>query len=149
MSENPYSPPESNLDQPEKKLPESIWWKVYFGISSFLILITIAGLFLIEEFKISKFDYVDFSLSMVAMTGLFGLAFSRPIGKQVFWRYFFYIALVETLFYSIALPMAGVARFGEVTSFDTWHAFEIAYTVPLIWGLYLYSFKRDYNWRIT
>jgi len=146
MSDNPYRPPESNLDFPVKQPKESIWWKVYFVLSMLMTLLAFVGVALVEALTVSIFDYVDSGLSLVALIGLFGFAFSIPIGKPYFWGYFFYLILVETLFYSLALPVSGVARFGEVTQFGGFYAFEIAYVIPLIWALYLYAFKRKKLW---
>ena len=146
MSNNPYRPPESNLDLPVKQLRESIWWKVYFVLSILMTLLAFLGVALVDGLTVSVFDYVDSGFSLVALIGVFGFAFSIPIGKPDIWSYFFYLFVVETLFYSLALPISGEARFGEVAKFDGMYAFETAYLVPLIWALYLYAFKRNKLW---
>ena len=79
---------ESNLDTPRHIERESIWWKIYSVLSIILILLAIAGIALTGSLSVSIFDYVDFGLSLVAMIGLFGFAFSKPIAKFRVWRVF-------------------------------------------------------------
>jgi hypothetical protein len=114
-----------------------------------MTLLAFIGVALVDGLTVSVFDYVDSSLSLVALIGVFGFAFSIPIGKPNIWGYFFYLIVVESLFYNLALPVSGEARFGEVAKFDGMYAFEIAYLVPLIWALYLYAFKRNKLWEDT
>lgn len=145
MSEDPYSPPGSDLGPPRKRRSESIWWKLYFNISALLLALSMVTITQVPELTMSVFDRIDIALSMVALVGLFGFAYSRPIARRVFWQWFFYLALVEGLIYSILMPLLGQPRYGELTRFDLWYLFEIGYAIALYCALYQYAFKRNYS----
>lgn len=143
--EDPYQPPEAPLvTQPVEQT--SIWWKVLFWLTLLLMVLSTIGLPLIEN--LSWFDYLDYLLSIVATVGLFGFAFSRRIGTVVFWRYFFYVVLLESFIFSVLFPLFGIPSYGDVTPLGGWYAFGLAYTVALLWAIYHYAYRRPLLWGI-
>jgi hypothetical protein len=144
VDSNPYQTPQSSLDSKPGKPNNTIWWKIFFGISAFFILLTVIML----PFMASTYmDYVDMIVSTIGVVGLFGFAFYKPIVNVVIWRYFFYIALVESIIYSGALVFMGIKRYGEPPSFDAIYAFEIVYVALYLAALYLYAYRRNYIWK--
>jgi hypothetical protein len=141
---NPYEPPGSPLKGAHGRPRNTLWWKVFFWITLVLTLFTVLGVASIKG--VSLMDYVDFALSLVAVVGLFGFAYYRPIGGVVFWRYFFYVALVEAVVYSLVFPALGVARYGD-TSITYWYLFEIGYTVLILWAIYRYAYQVPIIWQ--
>ncbi|MDH3607729.1 MAG: hypothetical protein OEQ24_00620 [Gammaproteobacteria bacterium] len=94
------------------------------------------------------FDQVDLFLSIFALLGLFGIAYSRQILTVVFWRYFFYFGVIETFLYSMVLPFIGYERYGKPFVFNGLYVFEIAYAVILLYVLYLYAYRKPYIWMV-
>jgi len=144
MNDNPYQSPSADLRPDEPRPKNSTWWKVFFWISAVGMLVVIIGIPFLES--VSGFDYVDIFLSVVGTVGLFGFAFYKRIGKIVYWRYFFYLVLFESIFYSLALPLVGYERYGELASINGWYAFEILYAAIYLSALYFYAYKRSFIW---
>ena len=108
------------------------------------MLLIVTGIPFLES--VSGFDYVDIFFSVVGTVGLFGFAFYKRIGKMVYWRYFFYLVLSESIFYSLALPLVGYERYGELASMNGMYAFEILYAAIYLSALYFYAYKRSFIW---
>lgn len=145
MEDNPYRPPTADLGSGDRKPTNNIWWKIFFWISAVLMLLGVVTLPFIEGVTI--LDYADVILSVIAVVGLFGFAFYRPIGKVVFWRYFFYIVLLESIAYTLLLPAIGYERFGEENAYDIWYAVEVVYALLFLCALNLYAYKRPIVWK--
>ncbi len=141
MDTNPYK-------QPEAPLPphptNTIWWKLYFCLAAVLTILSLMGMPSLKTFTV--FDYVDLILSAIAVVGLYGFAYYQRIGNVVFWRYFFYAALVESVFFSGILPAVGAKRFGQETTIDVYYLLEIALAVLMLVAIYRYAYKRPFIW---
>ena len=146
MSDNPFTPPESDIRTPNPEVRESIWWKIYFVACALLTLFAFISIAFIDAISMSVYDYIDTAVWLIAMVGLFGFVFSIRIGYSRMWIILFFIVLANGLFYTIVLPAAGIPRFGEVTQLDIWYSVDIAFSLVLWWALYLYSFKRENLW---
>ena len=118
MTDHPYKSPLADLRSDGPKPKNSIWWKVFFWISAVGMLLVLISIPLFKS--LSTFDYADILLSVIGVVGLFGFAYQKPIGSIVYWRYFFYVVLFESLFYSLVLPLVGYERYGEPTAVDGW-----------------------------
>jgi hypothetical protein len=142
MDTNPYKRPEA---PPEPAHPiNTIWWKLYFWLAAALTILSLLGMPSAEGFTV--FDYVDFILSATALVGLYGFAYYERIGSVVFWRYFFYVALVESVFFSGILPAVGAKRFGQETTIDAYYLLEIALAVLMLAAIYRYAYWRPFIW---
>jgi len=140
--ENPYEPPDTQLEK--KTAPRNAgWWKV-FWLTVVLMVLSAAALPAMPD--LGAFDYFDFLLSVVTSVGLFGFAFHKPVGGVVFWRYFFYVALVESIFFSLVLPIASVPVYGQVISIDAFYVIGLAFTIALLWAIYQYAYKCSFLW---
>jgi hypothetical protein len=142
MDTNPHKRPEAPLE-PAHPI-NTIWWKLYFWLAAALTILSLLGMSSPGSFTV--FDYVDFILSATAVVGLYGFGYYERIGNVVFWRYFFYVALVESVFFSGILPAAGVKRFGQETTFDVYYLLEIALAIPMLAAIYSYAYKRPFIW---
>ena len=76
---------------------------------------------------------------------MYGFVFSKPLGSVVFWRYFFYVALVETLIVLGIYPIFGFTFYGEAMSFGIW-LFNFVNVVFVLAALNLYAFKPRGIW---
>ena len=89
---------------------------------------------------------MDLFLSIFALLGLFGTAYLIPTINIAFWRYFFYFAMLETLFYSIFLPLVGYERYGKPFVLNGIYVFEILYAVILLYVLHTYAYGKPSIW---
>ena len=95
---------------------------------------------------LSFFDALDLMISIVGTVGLYGFAYYKPVGSVVFWRYFFYIVLFESLVYSLLLPMLGVEQYGQVVSLDENYLISLIYLGFYLVALNAYAYKRPFIW---
>ena len=96
--------------------------------------------------NLTLFDYVDFLLSLIALVGIFGFSYRKRIGTVVFWRYFFYAVLLETIVFIAVLPILGIPRYGTSDVGYSMMIFEIVYAVVFLWALYSYAYKDKLIW---
>ncbi len=146
MKDNPYQTPESDLATNVVQMPKTIWWKVFFFFMVIFSMLAIAGIAMMEEMTISIFEVVDLAISLIGMVGLFGLAFNRAIGKQIFWKYFFYVNALSGIILSIIFPLAGIELYGVAQGSGFEFAPGVAIGAIFIWASYLYGFKRPQIW---
>ena len=144
METDPYKPPQAPLEPKGAPDSNAIGWKIYFWLSAVFAVLGVVGIS--SPDNLTVFDYIDFALSVTAVVGLYGFAFYKRVGNVVFWRYFFYAALFETMFFSAVLPAMGVKRYGQVPTFDAVYLFEIVYAVLMLSALYMYAYKRSFIW---
>ncbi len=96
--------------------------------------------------NVSLFDLIDFVVSIVAQFGLYGFAFYTPIGTLLFWRYFFYFLLIESILFVILLPILGVQQYGQPTRFDGTFVFELGFVLLILRAVYFYAYRRPFIW---
>ena len=145
MDTNPYKPPQAPLE-PESGpgSANTIWWKSYFWLTVVFAVLGLVGMSSLESSTV--FDYIDFVISLTAVVGTYGFAYYKRVGNMVFWRYFFYVALLESVFFSAVLPAMGVKRYGEAPTFGALYLFEIAYAILLLTAIYQYAYRRPFIW---
>ncbi len=146
MQDDPYKTPESELTTEQTLLPKTLWWKIYFFLIVLLTLAVVAWAVLAEPGVFTLIEVIDLILSVVALVCLFGLAFNKAIGKQVFWKYFFYVNLVSSFIYMGIFPLLGIKFYGEIAEFNLEYGIGVLLVVPLIWGSYLYGYRRGVLW---
>jgi len=96
MSENPYSPPESELGM-STELRRSVWWKIYFFI---ITIFSFLGIFTYVAAENSGFPEYLLLLSTVVWTvGLFGFCFLRKILFPKFWLVFLVVSFSYGILY--------------------------------------------------
>ena len=144
MDQNPYQPPDSELEPGGPPPRNSTGWRVFFWVSAFLIGLGVLAVPLIDN--LTLLDLVDFATSIVALVGLFGFAYYKPVGGVVFWRYFFYFAALESFVFIILLPLLSTERYGDSTSLDGAYLFEIVYAYLMLTALYFYAYRRPFVW---
>lgn len=145
MSRNPYEPPESKLSDRAPSPRFILLWKGYFVFS--LYVAVVSSVYVPTIRHLSYFDVLDFSVSLVAVVGLYGFTYSVRFSKVVCWRYFFYLALVDRIIFCVFLPLFGVARYGRDFHFNAYYLFELSYVIPMLYALNAYAYKRPALWR--
>ncbi len=144
MDHNPYEPPEAEVEPGGAAPRNSVWWRVFFRLSAVMITLGILGVPFLTG--LSTLDMIDFATSIVALVGLYGFAFYKPLGGVVFWRYFFYFMMLESILFIIVLPLSGATRYGQPTAFDSLYVFELVYGYLILTALYLYAYRRPFVW---
>jgi hypothetical protein len=145
MNRNPYEPPESKVSDKKLSPKQLLMWKVYFAFSLYAAIIS--SLYVPTIADLSYFDVLDFAISLVAVVGLYGFTYSVRFGTVVFWRYFFYLALIEAIIFCLFLPLFGLPRYGRAFHFDAFYLFELGYIVPMLYALNTYAYKRPTLWK--
>lgn len=143
MVEDPYQPPAAELTAGEATVT---WpWRLFLGVNVVLLslLLVIPGVF----DQMNGFDAFDLVVSLVGLIGLAGLAFNRRIGPQRFWRGFFVVILVESIVYTIGLPLLGVDSYGESARWDFFKLFEILLASVAVYAIHVYAHRRESLWQ--
>lgn len=144
MSRDPYEP-QSKVSDKRPSARYALLWKGYFIFSVYAAVMT--SLYVPTIPDLSYFDVVDFGVSLLSVVGLYGFTYSVRISKVVFWRYFFYFALIESLVFCLFLPLAGASRYGREFQFDPFYLFELGYVIPMLYALNAYAYKRPALWK--
>ncbi|MFC1824287.1 hypothetical protein ACFL9T_16375 [Thermodesulfobacteriota bacterium] len=134
------------MEEPQRSPPRfryTVWWKIYFWIAAVLIGLSLLASFF---FTVSAYEVIDLAVSVIGVIGLFGLAYSKRMLSVDFWKFFFYIAFLETIIYTFVLPYFNVPLYGEPSSINVYAFIEIAFGIPFLLGLYVYAFRRDVLW---
>ncbi|MEM7250066.1 MAG: hypothetical protein AAF493_01495 [Pseudomonadota bacterium] len=142
MSNDPYQPPSSH--RPPTPPRNALGWKVFFWLLALMMYLGVSGL--PPLWTLSVFDLIDLAISFVTIAGMFGFAYSRPLGSVVFWRYFFYVALIDSILMSVLFPLIGVARYGQVATFGFAYVFELAFVWVVLYALHSYAFRSPTVW---
>ncbi len=146
MNRNPFEPPQSEERIFLERGKNSIFWKVFFFISAMLMVLALLGIAVLDKSLLSVFDYIDIFLSLISITGLFGFAFYKSIGNVVFWRYFFYAVLLETIIYNVIFPMFGVEQFGAAVTIDIWFIPQVICCYFFLFAMHSYAYRCPFIW---
>ena len=147
MNEDPYQTPTSELGKRGRQHKRSLWWKIVFWFYIALFVLTLLALPLVGG--LSVIDYFELAISIVGTVALFGFAYDKAVLTVAFWRYYFYVMLVETVVYTVVWPAAGFQRYGMDTGFDGSYVFELCFVSALIYVMYVYSHRCDFLWEKT
>ena len=145
MDHNPYQTPNTNVDPNEPEPKNTLFWKVFFWFNAIVTALTLISLPFID--LLSVIDQIDLIITLIAIAGLYGYAYYRPIGRVVFWRYFFYVVLFESLLYNFYLPLSGASRYGEPTPFDAYYIVEIIFVVFMLIAMHRYAYRLPFIWQ--
>lgn len=145
MSQNPFEPPESKVNASRRSLKYPLVWKAYLIFSVYVAVAT--SLYVPALEQLSYFDVLDFGVSLVAVLGLYGFVYGVKIHKVVFWRYFFYVLLLESILFCLLLPLFGAERYGRSFQFNVFYLLELAYLAPMLYAVNMYAYKRPQLWR--
>lgn len=108
-------------------------WKVYL----WLAVITYAGVTMYTGLRASLSLWVEVAVTLVAFIGLYGYAFSKPIGKALFWRAWLLVLicwdLVSALVHVKMLNILMAVPF-------------LWFFIPLCVALYGYGFRSPMLW---
>lgn len=148
MKDNPYQTPESDLTTEEAQLPKTLWWKIFFFLNAILMLLVIVSIVFLDEMTFGLWESIDMATSLIVTVSLFGLAFNKTIGKQVFWQYFFYAYLVLSIAFFLLFPVLGIDLYGQTQEFDGAFAIGLVFGFLYVWASYVYAYKRNQLWNI-
>lgn len=96
--------------------------------------------------NLTLFDYVDFLLSLIGTAGLWGFAYYKPVGKLVFWRYYFYVVLIESFVVTFLFPLLNIPVYGEITEFNSMFIVGCIYMAAILYAIYQYAYRRPFIW---
>ena len=115
-------------------------WKIYFCILTGLLLVLYAITF--SGSVMGVVHYLDVPISLVALVGVYGYAFKRPIGHHNFWKIWFCLIVLWDAFYNLVLPEPAVFQPADLV------AILIGYgiIIPGYIALYLYGFRSQRLW---
>ncbi len=148
MSNDPYKSPDSDVGNNGNAQPPqpNALWRAFFGFNCLLIVLNILFVPFIEE--LGMMEVIDFTFTNLVFVGLCGFIFSKSIGNVVFWRYFFYAALIESFIVLILFPVFEIPLYGQPTSFDMWLVFNLVNTFFNLMALNLYAYKIRGLWPV-
>ena len=123
-------------------------WIIYFWLMALLVGLSAIGrvyLFFTAEI-VTVYDLVESLISLIAVVGLYGFVYQKPIAARTFWK-FVWILLLLTWIWSFfaAKNTEMIEKFGLAKG-----ALIIiliaGLAVPSLIGLYLYSFRSVALW---
>lgn len=144
MSQNPFEPPEK-VSGRRSTSRYMLLWKAYFAFSVYAAIVS--SMFVPTIANLSYMDVLDFAVSLIAVVGLYGFIYSARIGRVVFWRYFFYVALLESIIFCLFVPLFGGSRYGREFHFDLYYLVELLYIGIMLYALNMYAYKRPAVWK--
>jgi len=110
-------------------------WKIYL----WLAVITYAGITVYTGLRASPSLWVEVAVTLVAFIGLYGYAYSRRIGKALFWKAWLFVLicwdLVSALVYVKMMSILMLVPF-------------LWFFVPLCMALYTYGFRSPLLWEV-
>jgi hypothetical protein len=154
---NPYKTPESKLvsQQEFQKYRPLVAWKIYFWLSiliSLLMMLSIGLGFtdsralLNLEADYTLLDGLDFSLWLLSLLGVYGMAWTKKIFFHRFWLILFFVYLFWVVFYSLIYPFYfGFPTYGSNPDIDNL-MFEIPLSLIHFYPLYRYVFGMNFLW---
>jgi hypothetical protein len=108
-------------------------WKIYL----WLAVVTYAGVTVYTGLRASLSLCVEVAVTLVAFIGLYGYAYSRRIGKSLFWRAWLFLLVCWDL--ASALAHVKILDILMVVPF-------LWFFVPLCVALYSYGFRSPMLW---
>lgn len=145
MSRNPYEPPESKVGERQRTSRRIYFWKAYFVFSVYAAIVS--SVYIPTISSLNYVDVLDFAISLIAVVGIYGFVYSVRIGDVVLWRYFFYLALLESVVFCLLLPLLGAERYGRNFQFDLFYLVELSYIGIMLYALNMYAYKCPRIWR--
>ena len=122
-------------------------WKAYFAFVLAANLALAAFLIVAPEiYGATGNSYVDFLVSAVAVTGLYGFCFRKRIARRSFWKVIFPTIVIWDIYIS------GVADWTDWEGFREFIpgiAISLALGFPLYLAVYRYAFREDETWNPT
>lgn len=90
------------------------------------------------ELDFSVYEYIDFSISIIALLGLSSFAFGKRLFKAVFWKYILIIVVIWDFTYAMFLPLPLMISTPRYIIYLT----GLMLLLPEYYGLYLFAFKK-------
>lgn len=146
MTRDPYKPPGSDPNNSPPTINSAAW----IVVSVMWVLITALGLVTIPYSKsFTVFDLLSHSVNVVASVGLLGFAFYKPIYQVAFWRYFFYVAILDFVVNGFFVAGYEISRPGIEIPEDFFikYAVGMVFNLVVIYGINQYAYKRPFIWK--
>ncbi|WP_022942894.1 hypothetical protein [Psychromonas hadalis] len=134
MKEDPSNTPSSN------KRDKLLWWKMFCGMN-ILFMYTLV----LSAFKgnwPNPLYYVEIFITFFAGIVLFLFVSSKAVLGVVFWRYFFYVCLIETIIHETYKLLMVLPLLTSYIEYST----GLLYSIMLVRVVYLYSYKSHLIW---
>ena len=115
-------------------------WKVYFWFLTAVLVALYALTF--SQSAPAIYNYLDIPISLIALIGLYGYAFKKPIGHYNFWKIWLVAVVLWDISFNLVLPGRTVADPLNMAFFLIWSAIIL----PEYVALYLYGFRSQPLW---
>lgn len=142
-----YKTPESNLTLEMEHQPRPHWfWRLYFWLHVGMAPLLVIGILLVDN--LSLFDYLDLAISPPIFVALYGFAYAKKIGVQLFWRAFSIIYPLWMIFYFVIVGLVlKIPQYGEAVEVDGWLIIDPIFAVITSCALWLYASSFNSNER--
>jgi len=141
--ENLYSPPKSDINNPNEKEKRSIWWKIYFFIITILSFVGMISFLMADGAGIV--DVLETIILCIATIGFFGFVFNRRFFRPGFWLPFLVFYLISGFIYE---PLSNVDMRQGMSDLEYYisYAIGLVISLPAYWALYRYSKPGSQPW---
>ena len=125
-----------------------LFWKIYFWLMAFLVGLSAIGrvyLYFTREI-VTVYDLVESLISLIAIVGLYGFVYQKPLAAPLFWKFIWILLLLTWIWSFFSAKNAGMIEkfgFAKAALLITLIA---GLAVPSLIGLYLYSFRSNALW---
>jgi hypothetical protein len=120
-----------------------MFWKVYFWI---LLVITV--LYHVTLGFPRVWEVINLVFNAIAIIGVFGFSWERPIFRRTFWKIFTPVFVVWLIFGNFILPES--QKLSEINPPEWYQAIDLVFsltlTLLLLLALFLYSFRNSDLW---
>ena len=128
---------------PKPSLVTQLAWRIFYVFNCFLVFLQVASLPAVPVFGVM--EVLDLVVSLALFVALSGFVFFKGIGAVIYWRYFFYVALVEVVVVLVVFPVFKLPLYGALMTTDSW-LLNLGYLGLNLWALNLYAFKYRFIW---
>ena len=126
---------------------KKIWWKLLFWINIPLFIAGPTNLIYGLNSSLTNWDIIKLFMILVALVGIFGLAYSKPILSENVWRIFFPIHFLWLAFFSFTVGFTIEAPlFGSPAGPNGGYISHLLLASLLLLGIYVYSYRSESVW---
>ena len=126
------------MDEVQQNLikPKNIGWKILFWVYMILSIMDYS-----KGFD-SIWKFIDLVVLIPALVGLYGFCWSKKILEKIFWKFFFFVAIVwNTVYFFVAIQPKVAAADLPQWSVIFGYVFWLLLIIPLFTVLYVYAFR--------
>jgi hypothetical protein len=135
-------------------------WKIYFwiftlllGVDYFFEIAFSLGILLPDEGETlfneswTWLDWLDTLKIGISLIGIFGLAYQKIVGAQIFWKRWFFFILIFDISYSVYKYNTSIFGPEVMWQLSATSSLAIAFCIPFYIALYVYGYKSKKLWK--